>query len=747
MTGPEAGLLPPTYLGGPPITGDNCEREPIHLPGSVQPHGALLTADADSLQVLQVSANLEALLGVAPSALLGQGLATLLGADELPPLLAALPPGVPDALQYRALLRRAERTWALTAHRVDALLVLELEADEPQSATGPQALRNAAFALEGAATLAELVQVAAERVRDLTGFDRVMIYRFAPDASGEVIAEACQPELKPFLGHRFPEADIPAQARALYVRHLLRLTADTEAAPAPLEPRLNPQTGAPTPLGGAVLRATSPMHLQYLRNMGVRASLSVSLVQGGQLWGLIACHHGAPHVVPPATRTALDYLGRLLNLQLGVKARADTDAFRQTLLARRTRILAAAAHSVSPLETLSAPELDLPGLMRAERAVVFFEGHWRVCGPPLADAQVEALLTWLRTQPDPVVHTESLRELWPETPLGDAACGLLAIRVGAGWQEGVVWLRPGLTTQVAWGGAPPEAAKSELGPRQSFETYLQTVRGRAAPWYPGELEEASDLQLALTAHLGERLGVVRALNTELERANMEWRQYAFVIAHDLQEPTRLITQFADLFELRYRTQLDESGERMLSFLRQETARLRSLTTDLYTYTALLSAPPPARRPADLGALTKQALAELAPELKQTGAQVEVGALPTVVGDPEGLRTLLHHLLRNALTFGGTPPQVRVFGARAGQGWTLSVQDQGPGIAPEYHDKVFGLFQRLERRERSPGNGIGLALCRKIAERHGGHLALRSVPGQGSTLTLTLPDPPEAPHGP
>ncbi|PTA67215.1 ATP-binding protein [Deinococcus arcticus] len=743
---PAADLLLPTYLGGPAITAQNCEREPIQVPGAVQPHGALLTADADSGQILQVSANTGALLGTSPAELRGQGLDTLLGQEALAPLLAALPAGVPDALQYRALLRWPGGTWALTAHRVGALLVLELEADEAQDASGPQVLRNAAFALEGANTLAELAQVAAERVRELTGFDRVMIYRFAPDASGEVMAEARHADLKPFLGHRFPESDIPAQARALYVRHLLRLTADTEALPAPLEPRLNPQTGAPPPLGGAVLRATSPMHLQYLRNMGVRSSLSVSLVQEGRLWGLIACHHSAPHVVPPATRTALEYLGRLLNLQLGLKARADTDAFRQTLQARRTRILAAAAHSVTPLETLSQPALDLPGLMRAERAVVFFEDQWRVCGPPLPGAQVGALLTWLRTQPGPVQHTEALGEAWPGTPLGDAACGLLAITVGAGWQEGVVWLRPALTTQVAWGGAPPEAAKGELGPRQSFDTYLQTVRGRAAPWHPGELEEAGELQLALTAHLGERLGVVRALNAELERANAEWRQYAFVIAHDLQEPVRLITQFADLFELKYRPQMDEGGERTLRFLRQETARLRSLTADLYTYTALLSAPPTPPRAADLGALGAQVLAELTPEVTATGAQIELGALPTVQGDPEELRTVLRHLLRNALTFGGQPPRVQVFAARQGPGWAVSVQDQGPGIAPEYHDKVFGLFQRLERREHSPGNGIGLALCRRIAERHGGRLTLQSAPGQGCTLTLLLPDPPEAAHG-
>ncbi|WP_369411340.1 ATP-binding protein [Deinococcus betulae] len=740
-TGP-GDLLPPTYLGGPTITADNCEREPIQIPGSIQPHGALLTADAETGVVVQVSANAEALLGRPPEALRGQDLGALLSDAELAPLRSALPAGVPDHLQYRAVLERPAGRLALTAHRAAGLLILELEATGSADPSGPQALRNALFALEGAPSLAALTQTAADAVRDLTGFDRVMIYRFAEDASGEVIAEARRDDLHAFLGHRFPESDIPAQARALYVRHLLRLTADVDAAPAPLDPVLNPRTGQPTPLGGAVLRATSPMHLQYLRNMGVRSSLSVSIVVAGRLWGLIACHHLGAHVVPPETRTALEYLGRVLNLQVQQKERADTDAFRQGLQARRLRLAEAAAHSVSPLATLSAPALDLTGLMRAGGAVVFFEGQWRALGVTPAPDQIEALLAWLRRQADPLVATDALSETWPEAAaFAEQASGLLAISVGRGWAEGVAWLRPAITTRVAWGGATPEHAKGDLGPRQSFDTYIQTVRGRAEPWHPGEREEAQEVQRLLTGALGERLTVVRDLNAALERANAEWRRYAFVIAHHMQEPVRLITQFAELFQLRYQHQVDPGAGQMFRFMLDETARLRSLTHDLHSYTALLSAPPPVRRPVDLARLVPEVARELDGQLQAVGGALHLdGPLPTVQADPGELRDLLRHLLANALTFGGPAPQVTVDAERRPGAWALTVRDQGPGIAPDYHEQVFGLFGRLGRREDSPGNGIGLALCRKIAERHGGTLTLVSALGQGAALTLLLPDP-------
>jgi len=740
-------LFPPSYLGGPQVTTENCEREPIHIPGSIQPHGALLTVDAGTHHIQQVSGNAFSYLGRQPDSLLSQDLTSLLSEADIQALVTALPSGIPDHVQYRVILDLPAGRRALTAHRVDELLILEFEPSESEEATGPQALRNAVFALESALSLTELAHVAATAVRDLSGFDRVMIYRFAEDASGEVIAEAKREELHSFMGHLFPESDIPAQARALYVRHLLRLTADTQAAPVPLEPILNPQTSRPTPLGGAVLRSTSPMHLQYLRNMGVGSSLSVSIVVDGRLWGLIACHHQTAFVISPSTRTALEYLGRLLNLQVKIKERADIDHFRRHLQERRAVIVNAATQSVAPLETLGSAELDLTGLMRATGVILFFEGRWEARGQVPDPVQVEALLDWLRTQEGTLFHTDHLSQHWPPAASQTAvASGLLAVSVGAGWSEGVVWLRPERPMTAAWGGATPDQAKDALGPRRSFETYVEIMRAHGLPWHAGEVEEAQELQRALTAALGARLKVIRSLNVALEQSNAEWRQYAFVIAHDMHEPVRLITQFAELFQLRYRQQVDEGGERLIHFMLQETARLHSLTQDLHAYTALLSDPPPVRRMVDLGRLVADVVAKLEPQRQRSGGTVEIEEpLPTVHADAPRLQELFLHLVGNALAFGGPEPEVRVRAQRVSGAWDITVQDSGAGIAPEYHDKVFGLFQRLGTRDGSAGNGIGLALCRKIAETHGGTLQLTSGPGQGTTLTFHLPDPPKGSH--
>ncbi|WP_233554795.1 ATP-binding protein [Deinococcus cavernae] len=740
-------LLPPTYLGGPAIDRDNCEREPIHIPGSVQPHGALLVVDARSGLILQVSDNVHDYLGSRTEDLLGADLQDVLDGVTLQQLQDALPPGVPDSLQYRLTWAAPRRPGllALTAHRVSSAgqerFIVELEPTTPQDATGPQALRNAVFALEATASVTELAQVAVEAVREITGFDRVMLYRFEPDDSGLVIAEARRPDMHSFLDHRFPESDIPRQARALYVRHLLRLTADVDAPAAPLIPVLDPQTIAPTPLGGAVLRATSPIHLQYLRNMGVASSLSVSVVVEGRLWGLIACHHQTPLVVAPEARTALDYLGRLVGLQVRLKHRAETDAFRQGLGERHRALIEVAARTAHPLDTFSAPDLDLPGFMRAGGVILSFEGGWRTLGQVPDAAFIEALLAWLPTREESVWATDTLQEAFPAAQGQTQASGVLAISIGRGWQEAVVWLRPEVELVIPWGGATPENAKGEMGPRASFDTYRQQVRGHSRPWHPGEIEEAQALQLSLTSTLGERLQGLRELNAALTLSVGEWQQFAFVMSHDMQEPVRRLSQFADLITARYGGTLDARGGEMLRHLRQESIRLRTLLRDLHSYVEVMTEPVLTRSAVDLNAALARARADT-PELEQAGTEVRVPVpLPTVYANERRVTELLSHLLRNAATHGG--PQVTVQAARQPHAWHLTVQDNGPGIAPEYHQRIFKLMQHLDRpgtsRDEALGQGLGLTLALGIARAHHGTLTVASAPGQGAAFTFVLPD--------
>ena len=315
----------------------NCDREPIHIPGAIQPHGALLALDPADLTLLQVSDNLGALLGVSPTDALGRPLGSLLGDTAAERLRQALTlPDISAANPLALTVPAAghDRAFHGVLHRSGGLAVLELEpAPDAPEATGAffgfyHRVKGAMGRMQRADSLLNLCQIAVEEVRRLTGFDRVMVYRFDADWNGRVLAEEKRATMPSYLDLHFPASDIPAQARELYRRNWLRFVVDANDRPAALVPPDNPLTGRPLDLSFSVLRSVSPIHLEYLRNMGVQASMSVSILKDDQLWGLIACHHAEARSVPYETRTACEFLGQMLSSQLarprgggGVRAR------------------------------------------------------------------------------------------------------------------------------------------------------------------------------------------------------------------------------------------------------------------------------------------------------------------------------------------------------------------------------------------------------------------------------------------
>ena len=317
-----------------------CAVEPIAIPGAVQPHGVLLAVTEPDLTVLVASTGAAGLLGAEVS---GRSLTDLLGPADVLRLRAGLAGDLTELNPLRVQVGGAG--FDLVVHRVDGLLVTEWEpvtgaeqADVAWHRRLPAVLQR----LSGTAGLAQLTAVLADDVRSLTGFDRVMVYRFDADWNGEVLAESRRADLQPFLGLHYPASDIPAQARALYATNWQRLIPDAGYRPDPLVPDTNPLTGLPLDLSGSVLRSVSPMHLQYLANMDVVASMSVSLIDRGKLWGLIACHHySGPHRPSFTDRTAVEFLARTASLLLPSKVEVG-QAERVVDVAPRQAQLAAA---------------------------------------------------------------------------------------------------------------------------------------------------------------------------------------------------------------------------------------------------------------------------------------------------------------------------------------------------------------------------------------------------------------------
>ncbi len=422
-----------------------------------------------------------------------------------------------------------QRVFDAILHRHDGALLVELEVARgarPFSFENTYlATRAAVGELNRAGTLGELYEITARSVRDLTGFDRVMVYRYDADYNGEVVAEAKLDDLNSFLGLHYPASDIPAQARALYEKNWIRLIDDVDYVPAPLVPVTDPSTGAPQDLTYSTLRSVSPIHVEYLQNMGVGASMSISLLRDGRLWGLIACHHySGPHNPPYGVRAAAEFLGSTLSLRL-VDQEGD-DILRERLAAQAVlaKIASAARNESDALADVLLGAPDLLDLVPAGGVTVGLQGAVHDKGEVPADATVLAVVEWARSTGEDLVHTDRLTTSVPQLDADPArAAGALVVLLPD--DQFVVWFRPEYAETVDWGGDPHNKAIARqegdtvrLSPRKSFDRWREVVRGRCRPWSPAQSEVAGELRHHVVEALYARTRAETRLVETLQRS-------------------------------------------------------------------------------------------------------------------------------------------------------------------------------------------------------------------------------------
>lgn len=497
---------------------EDCDREPIHVPGSIQPHGLFLIADARTLEVVAGAGDLEGRLSLD---WLGASLSTLIRQD-----VAALLAETPERLGGTVIGARVDtgrERLDVAIHRAGDRLLVELEpGSEPPMGAGATLSRLDAFAtgFERAGDLRTLCERAAAAFRTLTGFDRVMVYRFLDDDAGRVVAEDRDPSLGTFLHHHFPASDIPRQARALYVRSRSRSIPLIDYRPQPIRPAAY----ASTDLSDVAVRSVSPVHLQYLRNMGVAASASISIVKDGMLWGLIACHHRTPRRLPPDIRAAAATLASSLARQIRAKEEAETYRERLRLRAAEDVVVPKLAGAIGLPQSVERVKEELRAMMDAD-GFALAHGVNVVCvGRCPPKEVVVQIAQWAhgKAAGEPLA-THELDKLLPDAAAYNAqASGLLAMSL---IDEGgtLLWFRAEQVEEVEWAGNPHKSVSltpgETLTPRASFATWTEAVRGRSRRWTLEEVEAAHRLRRAFhDAHQARQL---RLLNKELARTLAE----------------------------------------------------------------------------------------------------------------------------------------------------------------------------------------------------------------------------------
>ena len=532
----------------------DCDREPIHIPGSIQPHGIVLVTDLVT-QIIQYGAGpVRSLLGC--DEWIGQPLANMIGelAGKAQQLALATPRGA-----FIGSIERAGQSWLdVTAHIANDQLIIEIEPRAERSRPSTEslaALERAASSFEQSATLKELCEVAAVEFRKLTGYDRVMIYRFLDNAAGEVLAEDRRSGLSSFLNHHFPSSDIPQQARALYVRNLVRVIPDVSYTPAPLKPDWSGTE--PLNMSDSSLRSVSPIHLQYLKNMGVAASASVSIVKDGDLWGLVACHNETPKTVAYDVRASCRVLAA--SLARHIKAKEQTDAYRERLRLRRTEDELIEILSLrGTLEQSLVDKIeDVRNYLGCDGFAILREDRSFTTGECPAREYLPPLLTWLQSKgTEGVFVTDRLSEFYqPAKAFESLAAGILAVPLPIDPTCFLVWFRAEEVQIVKWAGNPHKAVDLKpgevLSPRASFEAWQDTVHGHSRRWTLSEYESAGRVRHAMMEL--RKNWRLRELNRQLTESVSEkdllLEQKNFLIGevnHRVQNSLQLVSSFLSL---------------------------------------------------------------------------------------------------------------------------------------------------------------------------------------------------------
>lgn len=731
-----------------PLDLSECEHEPIHIPGAIQPHGLLFAAENGAgHRVVQVSANTEALLGLASARVLDMKLVELFDGACRATLEGALSQS--SAVRLSGLrLAIGGRRWTGAVHQSGDLAIVELERWEKpspeQAARERAAWHELMVSMLTVASVSMLHEVLARYVRELTGYDRVMVYLFDETGAGEVVAEDRAPELEPFLGLRYPASDIPAQARRLYLAERTRLIVDAMYQPAPIVPELHPNTGAALDLSHAVLRSVSPVHCAYLANMGVRGSMSLSLADEGRLFGLIACHHRAPRSLRPDLREACEWVGRIASFVHVTRTREHTNQATH----RANRTLRGLCSQLGSCDEIGHALADcgpaLFDLVAATGAVIHYAGDTHVLGRSPPPEVVEELIAWLGdVMHDQVYTTARLPSVHPEVAAAhrDTACGVLAVPLAA---DGLVaWLRPEVVRTVSWGGDPRKPVErdvlGQLGPRRSFARWRELVRGQAVPFEPWEQEVAENLQRLVGTMVARRAAELGRLNRELRQAVQARDDFLSMASHELKTP---LSTLLLVVESLGRGVIDDSPmaarvTRRLEVARRQVVRLDQLVSRLLDVSRIRAG----RLDLSMGDEDLAAtVRDVVDRLSERGAPpIKLLGEPSVPCRFDRLRIdqVASNLIGNAVKYAARAPievEVSTHGTQA----RLVVRDHGPGIPRDLREKLFERFERSAGVLHVGGFGLGLWIAQAIVRAHGGHISIHDTPGGGATLVVELP---------
>ncbi|PSB25552.1 ATP-binding protein [Chlorogloea sp. CCALA 695] len=740
-----------------------CYEEPIHTPGCIQPQGILLVLKEPDFTVVQVSGNTAAFIDIEPYELLGKNLDTILDSQQINYLRDCLSYDnlqdvIPLEITLQVQVKEGLQAFNSNIYRVEGVLILEMEPSMPCEDIRFSSIyyltKTTVSILQNTVSLEKLCQIAVKELRRLTGFDRIMMYQFDEEWHGTVIAEDRVESIGSFLGLHFPATDIPERARKLFNLSRVRLIENVNSVPVPIIPADNPVTGTPLDLSLSTLRSVSPIHVEYLQNMGVAASITIALTKKGKLWGLVACHHRSPKRVPHETRAVCHFISQVLSLEVAAKEDIEDYKYLMNLKCSQTKFAEYMSQEENFTDGLVKYKPNLLNLIYAKGAALYFNNHCTLLGETPKVAEVERLVNWLdKHSHNEIFCTNSLPRLYEEAKgFKNVASGLLTVRLSKEQKNYILWFRPEVVQNVNWGGDPNQPVKVEEGdlrlhPRKSFALWKETVQLKSLPWKQCEIDAVGELRSTIIVVMLRKADDVAKLNVEMQIALDKEKElselkshFVTMTSHEFRTPLATILSSADILQ-KYSHKLRE--EQKFTHLQQIQTSVKHMTQLLNDLLLLGKAAAGKLQfeptPVDLIRFC-QALVE---ELKLINDSYTItfanqGNGTTAYIDEKLLRHILTNLLSNAIKYsspGGTVHFELIY--QAGE-VSFHIQDHGIGIPQADQAQLFEAFHRASNVGTISGTGLGLAIVKNSVDLHGGTIIIASEVGVGTTFTVTIP---------
>jgi chemotaxis family two-component system sensor kinase Cph1 len=730
----------------------NCDIEPIHILGKIQSHGFLIAVNNKTLRISFISENIKTWLQNSVQHYVDLPFELLEKEIDLKNASNGLTISQMITIGNNGKYPEINNPLQIEVKLISYYLIINLSGEdtilefEPMTSDSQidvqQTIGKSMSAILSGKNLDSMFQRTALEIKKIINYDRVMVYQFNEEGHGKIIAEAKTDSLDPFLGLHYPASDIPKQARELYKLNLTRIIADVNSVDSAIigasnNPALN--------LTNAGLRAVSPIHIQYMRNMGVESSFSISLISGGELWGLIVCHNYSPCFINYKAREAAKLLGEILSSALEYRqGEEDSDLFLS--LNKKVEGVIDGLEKEDDVQTfLNQHAPALKDITSASGVALIFDENITTYGVTPTKEQIKEISVWLQSNMAAnIYHTHRFPQIFsPALQYSQVSSGLLAFMLSRDPGEFIIWFKPEQINLISWAGNPEKQPEinadgmMQLSPRKSFDSWTDLVKNTSEKWNRAEVTAVINLGEHTNYILKRKANEIKRLNELLKQSYDELNIFSYTITHDLRTPLSAIKSYAELLMIN-NTSLDDQAKKVLGRINACADRMALLITEILNYSMLGKADVKTDE-INVNQMIQTIKAEVIEGLQPENLQFEIGDCPAITGDAALIKQVFTNLINNAVKYSANskPAKVSISGVKKGKEIIYIITDNGIGIDNKYYHLVFELFKRMDNVKGFEGTGVGLAIVKRIMEKHHGKVWFESNLGLGTTFYLSF----------